>query len=274
MKPKSHDEFRASVCIGCHKSGVKTVVSPAKIKLVQDVIFNGFSLDYSAVPYGLCDSCRMLLNRGNYMPKFNYDALTKSMKRISNGEKCNCYICTAGRSKKRNKVKKLKPGPKPSNGDKEENEAKVVKICSKCKQVVGKGIRHPCLKRNQADNLMNLATDQTTRHQFANKVIKESVNEDSTVKLTNTQGKSLPVTISPQQEKQKPISFEQLDKLRTKGKFSDNTMTEVVTPFLRETLGRDSVQAYYKAHMIEMTEEMKQFFVVKDIIYQGRDHLR
>ena len=49
-------------------------------------------------------------------------------------------------------------------------------------------------------------------------------------------------------------------------------MIGVVTPFLRETLGRDLVQAYYKAHMIEMTEEMKQFFVVKDIMYKGRDH--
>ena len=106
MKPKSHDEFRASVCIGCHKSGVKTVVSPAKVKLVQDVIFNGFSLDYSAVPYGLCDSCRNLLNRGTYVPKFNYDELTKSIKRITNGGMCHCYICKAGRSKKRIKVKK------------------------------------------------------------------------------------------------------------------------------------------------------------------------
>ena len=170
-------------------------------------------------------------------------------------------------------MKKLKPGPKPSHGTNDENVSKVVKICGKCNQVVGKGIRHPCLKRRQVDNLMNLAKDQNTRHQIANKVIKESADEESKVQLKNTQGKSLPVSISPQPENKKQVTFEQLDKLRTKGKFSDNVMDKVLTPFLRDTFGRDSVQPYYRAHMADVTEEMKQFFVVKDIIYKERDHL-
>ena len=117
MKPKSHDEFRASVCVGCHKSGVTTVVPSAKVKLIQDVIYNGFSLENSAVPYGLCNSCRNTLNRGTYVPIFDYDKLTKSIKRSSSSS-CICYICQKGRSKKRIKVKRLKPGPKQSSSHK------------------------------------------------------------------------------------------------------------------------------------------------------------
>ena len=266
MKPKTHDEFRASVCVGCHKSGVTTIVRPEKVKLIQDEVYNGFSLENTAVPFGLCNSCRGRLNRGTYVRIFEYDNLTKSIKR-SNGSTCSCYICQKGRSKKRIKVKRLKPGPKTSSGDKI-NAAKAIKICSKCSQAIGKGIRHKCFKRLKADNLLNLATVDSTRQQIANKVVKENAKGKSTIKLKNAQGKPLQLSLGPPPKEAKKVNFDQLDRLRSKGKFSDTLMKNVVTPFIRETFGRKSIQSNYDTHMIDQTTEMKKFLEVKDIDYK------
>ena len=241
MKPKSHDEFRASVCVGCHKSGVKQVVTSAKVQLIQEKVYNGFSKENTAVPYGLCESCRGCLNRGTFVKKFDYDELIKSIKRNSNSLKCVCYICEKGRSKKRNVVKKLKPGPKPFIANEEIDQvSKPLKICRKCNQVIGRGIRHACLKRLQAGNLLHLAKRGNTRQQMASKVIREVGNGNSTVQLKNTQGKPLEVSITSHKIRKNSarpqVSFNQLRKLRSQGKFSDTTVDKVVTPFIREGL--------------------------------------
>ena len=111
---------------------------------------------------------------------------------------------------------------------------------------------------------------------MANKVIKEVGNGNSTVQLKNTQGKPLQVSITSHKNRKDTavpqVSFNQLNKLRSQGKFSDNVMDKIVTPFIRKSFGRKSVQPNYRAHMIDETAKMKEFLEVKLLDYKvGKD---
>ena len=87
---------------------------------------------------------------------------------------------------------------------------------------------------------MHLAKRGNTRQQMASKVIREVGNGNSTVQLKNTQGKPLEVSITSHKIRKNAarpqVSFNQLRKLRSQGKFSDTTVDKVVTPFIREGL--------------------------------------
>ena len=43
MLPKTHEEFRKSVCVGCHKPGQHRTVSENLAKLVREKIFSGYT---------------------------------------------------------------------------------------------------------------------------------------------------------------------------------------------------------------------------------------
>jgi hypothetical protein len=71
-------------------------------------------------------------------------------------------------------------------------------ICTKCGQGVGKGIRHPCHKRDAAGNFLGLANgadgDGKLAQRMAAKVMKENVGEDNKGYLA-TGGKPVPVSL-------------------------------------------------------------------------------
>ena len=108
--------MRLSVCVGCLRPGCERQVTEASLEMVRKKVFSGFTVDSLSLPCGLCNSCRLLLYSSSYsesiFPKFDFDDLSKSMKRNPPSQLlCVCYICQAGRSKVF-KRKKNKPGPK------------------------------------------------------------------------------------------------------------------------------------------------------------------
>ena len=72
-KPKSHDEFRASVCVGCHKPGCERRVKDTLEKKVQEKIYSGFSLNDTSMPFGICDACRLALKEANPIYTISYE---------------------------------------------------------------------------------------------------------------------------------------------------------------------------------------------------------
>ena len=112
MLPQTHEDFRRSVCVGCHKPGCKRKVSELLEPLVREKIFSGYSVKNKSLPLGVCQGCSRQLKRDKKFFKmdFDYDVLTRNMSRSDVGEdgRCVCYICSAGRSKKRMNLKRGK----------------------------------------------------------------------------------------------------------------------------------------------------------------------
>ena len=158
MKPKTHNEFRESVCIGCLKPGSPRKVNQELEEKVREKIFSGFSLKDVNLPYGLCFGCYRALKKETPFPKKDIDYESKKVSRhdVVNGY-CKCWICSEGRSKKRLSLK-AKRGPK--SGVKEKVQ-KSFSICSTCHQRVGKGIPHkmPCGRSvgKKVDNILKQA---------------------------------------------------------------------------------------------------------------------
>ena len=82
MLPQSHQQFRRSVCVGCHKPGQKRTVTDKFSATIRKQIFSGYSIQNDMLPIGICSSCQSLVRRKNpFKKKFDYDELTKKFPR-------------------------------------------------------------------------------------------------------------------------------------------------------------------------------------------------
>ena len=113
--------------------------------------------------------------------------------------------------------------------------------------------------------LLHLAKRGNTRQQMASKVIREVGNGNSTVQLKNTQGKPLEVSITSHKIRKNSarpqVSFNQLRKLRSQGKFSDTTVDKVVTPFIREGLIKSmNVRSFLYISLLQRNKNQKIIF--------------
>ena len=103
MLPKSHEESRASLCIGCHKLGStlrKILPKSTLLEKVQQHIFKGFSLENTSLPNVICDGCGRSILKEKFQKKIDYDKLTRAMPRGQSEDRCQCYICQEVRSDK------------------------------------------------------------------------------------------------------------------------------------------------------------------------------
>ena len=276
MKPKSHEDFRASVCVCCHKAGVERVVKDHHIELIRKKVFSGYSLEDFTLPYGLCCSCRhSLISNPNFSVSIDYGSLSKSMKRNeSSNDRCDCYICSLGRSKKKTSLKKQKPGPKPKNGEPSEVILKSIKVCPKCSQVIGRGKPHPCQKRLKPSNILKLAGNEKVKEKICNKVLQSFKGGDgfnNNISLSSTNGKPLDVTLGSKVDSV-TVTHEKLDQIRRDGKLSDTKMSKVILPHIRSIVGKANVESNYEKNMIELTHEMKYFLTAKSLDFKiGND---
>ena len=169
MLPQSHQQFRRSVCVGCHKPSQNHQRVTDKLSAtIRKQIFSGYSIQNEMLPIGICGSCRALVRRKNpFKKKFDYDELTKKFprKNVRDGV-CQCYICLAGRSKKLMNLKG-KPGPKP----KAPTKPTKMTICTKCGQETGRGKDHRCTPGKRAQNIVNLGAFLKTSYSILTSLI-------------------------------------------------------------------------------------------------------
>ena len=191
-------------------------------------------------------------------PKYDYDELSKSMKRSSpDDEFCSCYICQAGRSKVF-KRSKNKPGPKITNPP--PLTPKAVKVCSTCFQIIGKGINHNCKKSDASNSLVKCATDNGVSEQVVSQVLSE-VNSNHAL-LKRTHGPPMSVSLGPITKKPKIVTHEDLEKLSRQLNLSD-TKSKENAKAIRILFGRNAVQSGYKESLPAKAKEMESMLDVK-----------
>ena len=148
--------------------------------LIKKFLDKKYNLADERYPVSICGTCRLILNEhesGNVkrtlpkMPKYECILLRKNTRHSldeNSGEfVCECFICITGRSKRTTESEVGKGHKRPlsveinaSNGlfwapparlkvneEKSvasQSEERVIKLCSKCYQMIGKGINHNC----------------------------------------------------------------------------------------------------------------------------------
>ena len=107
QRKKTHQECRGALCAKCFSKGNLRVIT----KEVEDMMkahTPAFSLDNEALPYVICDRCRLLLlylnkNPGNERnrklpPAPNYEDMTPPTPLTRNSQDCQCGVCNVSRT--------------------------------------------------------------------------------------------------------------------------------------------------------------------------------
>ena len=260
MLPQSHEDFRRSVCVGCHKPGCKRKVSELLEPIVREKIFSGYSVKNKSLPLGVCQGCSRQLKKEKKFFKmdFDYDDLTRKMSRrdVDEDGRCLCYICAAGRSKKKICLKRKKS----------QNAPKKINICNKCNQKIGKGISHPCVKSRKVDNLRILAEENNNvSEQLASAVINEKGDKpDSEIALKNRGGRPLRVKINPKTVQKKVYTHEEMNVLAQTNNFSTNRSVKTAR-VLRKMNGKGSIEPYYRESLAARKKRNAEFLVNKKL---------
>ena len=285
MKPQTHNDFRKSVCLGCHKPGARRKVSPkSKLELkVREKIFSGYSAEDMGLPVGLCGGCERAIYKDKPFPSLgvNYDTLKVSRQDVQDGV-CSCYICTAGRSKKKLSLKRKRGRPSTENQEvsNKVSKPKVIKVCPVCKQKVGKGIRHPqpCKGSDKVkvDNILVLAEgDQVLEEKICSSVIqkkgKATDQEDITIK--SKQGRNLRVKVNQKKQEEVFIEHDVLDVMREAGNMTDKGIIKAERA-LKKKISRNKFQSRYREKLSKTARKAADFlryyfklYFLSDIYY-------
>ena len=168
---KSHHDFCGSLCLMCLKKGpqLRTIKSgdrgPPRShdydSYIKNLWWNSYDSSDTNLPRMICMNCRVgLINHSDPIdnnpsplpPKIEYDKLvTKPVTRQA--VQCDCDICLRGRFT----FKEVNPPPNYSfipptdQAIPEDRKRKSTPEtrCSKCYQIIGKGIKHPCNRLNK-----------------------------------------------------------------------------------------------------------------------------
>ena len=203
----------------------------------------------------------------------DYDKFTKQKRQKSGeGETCKCYICIEVKDRKQN-MRHLNHLPKPGPKSSPKKTVSQIKICSKCGQKIGRGIRHHCSPGKQAKNLTSLANSQGVKEQMASSVISDMApNEDGDISL-KTGGRQLRVRMKPKPKKLNILTHEQLDKFHSKVTGNDMD-TDLLAQGWRQVNGRKSVQPHYRSHRKDKKQTCEFFLESVALKLNGRNDTR
>ena len=208
-------------------------------------------------------------------------------------QQCYCYICMTGSCKgkpvKKNKGGrgcitkhniKIKKGHGLNGFDKNnqlekelnENQTNSIKICNKCFQQIGKGLKHNCNTTKSSTNINFYLNKVSTSQAFkvVSNVLKEKTSETTKNKVINlnTNGRKLRISINPEEKKAVKYSKEDLHNLQGALGTSNNNM-HVVTNFIRCKAGRNSIPTNYKQQLSNSTTEFKNMYKNKTVEFDG-----
>ena len=266
MKPQSHEDFRKSVCLGCHKPGAKRRVTPKFEKKVREKIFSGYSASDPGLPVGLCGGCMAALSKDKPFPSLgvNYDKLRVSRQDVQGGV-CRCYICTAGRQKFPKKRKLGRPSLKNQDIPEKITKSKVIKVCPVCKQKVGRGIRHPqpCKGSDKVkvDNILGLAEgDKVLEEKISSTVIqkKRKASDEEEISLKSKQGRNVRVRVNQKKEEHVFIQHDVLDVMREAGNMTDQGIIKAERA-LKKKIGRNKFQSRYREKLSKTARKASDF---------------
>ena len=253
---KDHDAMRRSVCCCCLRPGCQRRVQDSQIEMISKILQIDFKLDDESLPYGLCESCRNRVARGETgFSSHEYDKLLENFRCLKKpGSVCPCYICKNGRSKtfprsRTNKAKKLEP----------------VSKCSKCFATLAPGKVHDCKLSNRVDNVLSWLPKNVSE-QVASTVIGDQVNNngDKIVTLKRKKGPSLTLDLQPAAKKIR-LSHESMDKFRVNLNLTDRETRQLAKGLRVAACDRDIIEPGYDNHLAAVSKEEEQFLTLSRI---------
>ena len=171
----------------------------------------------------------------------NYDKLKVSRQDVQDGV-CRCYICTAGRSKKKTNSKRKIGRPSLKNQDVPDkvSKSKVIKVCHP----------QPCKGSDKVkvDNILELAEgDKVLEEKICSSVIqkKRKASDEDEISLRNKQGRNLRMRVNQKKEEHVFIQHDILDVMREAGNMTDKGIIKAERA-LKKKIGRNKFQSHYR----------------------------
>lgn len=308
----SHEENRKKVCapcgekISCGNTKLeKFEISSEIASLIKKYVCSDFDMINPKFPLSICVSCRLTLQEKNkqntkrpmpIMPNYLDISLAESGR--SPVETCNCYICLTGRQRGARKKFPKGNGRKrvinnvitESNGlcanssvvkinvkpPSQHSRNEVLKICSKCLQQTGRGIKHPCARntrvapraRKNIQEIIGTRVSKENQEKIAAQIIKTKLNrevednrrsKDLQLELSNTGPKKLKIVLNPSEKPSIVFDTKTLDNFQTNVNASANDMKKI-TSMLRSAAGRKSVPSYYNDHVSARSRDLDDVY--------------
>ena len=277
---RKHLLCRKFVCIACGNKHLKCLTlsnSTALTALVKKHVDQEFRTNCLSKPEGICLTCKKNLynleksnqlsaetlnnwtitrERFNLMPRFKGD----------DSEPCKCPICILVSDRRINlNIRDLQELFLPE----EKFDLSPSKLCGKCFQEIGPGIRHPCSKVDLVSNLKNLLfqSDQKTGEQVISKSLRELKNNDEqTIKLATITGKPISLNFEKHSEK-KMIKTETLFNLKRKHDLPQVVIDSIASS-CRSDLGRSAVQSNSREKIHSMSTSLDLFYKTEKIEFE------
>ena len=263
---KCHEDMRRAVCVGCLRPGCQRNIINQPVEKIQNFISNSdFNFEDESFPLGICNSCRMFMNRGD-KSALDYTSLRSGFvclnkKLRSNDKVCDCFICTKGRSKtfSRSRVNAV-----PKKTDKKSKA-----VCMSCFAEIGPGLPHNCQLGDRVNNVQTLLPPDLGQ-MVASEVIRTNLHPggDKTVTLKNRKGPSLTVSVGASSSSQKSppkVTFNTLDKLKCQLRLSDRGALSLAKS-QRGIIGKKNVQSHYKSWLVRKSKDEESFFNITKVV--------
>ena len=192
--------------------------------------------------------------------KFKVPIITRS------ATECPCSWCKVGRY---NGIEYVAYEKSVKNIDKKNKKSDniAVKICSLCNGRIGKGIPHPCKKKNELNNLVSIVESSDQSGKVCSKLLNNMRNDQEIKKsgdvLTLPSGsKNLKINFGDKPKEMPQWSAEEALAVQNKLNMSDNMRDKWLTEE-RVKHGKGSVEPNIRETLKEKKRDMMDYFEVK-----------
>ena len=272
------DQARKKVCGACTRKGKLRPISENALRLLRKHHCPDYDTDI--YPSVICDSCyRCLIEveskliKGlvpiRTLPHISYDdKKAPRVTRSSDNQPCSCFWCRVARMYGKEymdhcnsvRPRPVKSPPKPDT----------IKICSKCKGVIHRGVSHTCNMTEAKKNVSSMVREsfpdggKAAVAGLLNKICEDENVNKRTGTLTLPSGSKEKVINFGKKETLPQVSIDDLVKLGMSRHLSDRDLTALSTA-IRRKFGRRSVESGLQEKLPKLKLEVKDFFVLRAV---------
>ena len=289
----THGQNRSKVCLFCFQKGSTMFpITGLTLQRVKTHFLANFDPSDQKMPISICSRCRNMLNAVEHsdekkrikveqlpevvdFSRLDFPVITRSsgVTDLKDLKDCPCLICKVATESVKNAPGKCGQGQlhshkagRPLVKTPTLPVAKPVTVCQRCRQVIGKGIRHPqpCTLTDRRSNLHSESlVDPRGREMEAVAVYKEKLSEaagTSTYVPFASQSSSSFQIPKPQASRvvapfeSKPIPAEALAKVSDRLNLSENK-TKLLATGIRSLTGRKTFEPAIRDKLSQRKEE-------------------
>ena len=303
MPVKSHENYRAEICLFCLKKvnikarSYKKIVGKVLAKVTSIKGYENYNGSDERFPIVCCSTCFNITNRKSpdivheYLPKkFDFTQLpTPRFTRSTSTCSKDCIICETGRNhlfnsgqNKQHKTK-IKIGSPKKQGPSRIPNRVPIKVCQRCYQILGTGIAHPfhCGMTEFRKNVLCLLEGDPYGYELAaSKLIKSkaaNVPQSPTIDLSTPGVKmtiSKPITkksyVSRGLFTTSPVQNQEWSKMKSAAKLTGH-QSLIVASFYRMWNGRNSIQSHLNKTVQLNSHCLQGYYSTKSCLLDSSD---